>query len=69
MTKAFKMVKLIGESRVSIEDAVKVALKTSAKRVHGLTWAQISDIRANINDQGDVDRWQLTVEVAFKVDD
>jgi dodecin len=69
MTNAFKMVKLIGESRVSIEDAVKVALKTSAKKVHGLTWAQISDIRANINDQGEVDRWQLTVEVAFKVDD
>lgn len=65
MSHAFKMVKVVGESSVSIEDAVKVALK-SAGQSGGHTWAQISDIRANLNDGGGVDRWQLTVEVAFK---
>ena len=69
MSTAFKVVRLVGESAVSIEDAVSVALKESAKRVRGQTWAEIKDIRANINDQGNVDRWQLTVDVAFKVDD
>ena len=38
-------------------------------RVHGLTWMQIADIRANVDDQGDVDRWQVTVDISFKVDD
>jgi len=64
----FKMTTLIGESPTSIEDAVKTALATSAGKVHGQTWCQVSDIRANIDEQGGVERWQVQVEVAFAVD-
>jgi flavin-binding protein dodecin len=65
---AFKKTKLVGEAAGSIEDAVKVALETSAQHVHGQTWCEVTDIRANINESGSVDRWQVEVEVAFKVD-
>ena len=65
----FKMTKLIGESDSGIEDAVKTALATSATKVHGQTWCHVTDIRANINESGGVDRWQVAVEVAFKVDE
>lgn len=64
----FKLTKLIGESSSGIEDAVKTALATSASKVHGQTWCHVTDIRANINDSGGVDRWQVSVEVAFEVD-
>ena len=64
----FKMTKLVGESATGIEDAVRTALGTSAANVHGQTWCHITDLRANINESGGVDRWQVTVEVAFKVD-
>ena len=64
----FKLTKLVGESSQGIEAAVGVALETSAENVHGQTWCQVTDIRANINEQGGVDRWQVQVEVAFKVD-
>ncbi len=64
----FKMEKLVGESPDGIEAAILEALGTSAEKVHGQTWAHISDLRANINEAGGVDRWQVTVEVAFKVD-
>jgi flavin-binding protein dodecin len=66
---AFKLTKLVGESDQGIEQAVKVALATSAERVHGQTWCHVTDIRANIDESGTVDRWQVEVEVAFKVDD
>ena len=65
----YKLTKLIGESPTSIEDAVATALATSASKVHGQEWCQVSDIRANVNEQGGVDRWQVQVEIAFKVDD
>jgi dodecin len=65
----FKLTKLIGESGAGIEDAVKVALASSAKNVRGQTWCHITDLRANINEQGGVDRWQVQVEVAFEVED
>lgn len=59
----YKVTKLVGESDAGIEDAVRIALRTSASRVHGQTWRHITDLRANI---GEVDRWQVEVEVAFK---
>ncbi len=64
----FKLTKLIGESTSSIEDAAAVALTTSGSKVRGQTWAHLTDIRANLGEDGSVDRWQVTVEVAFKVE-
>lgn len=64
----YKMEQLVGESADGIEAAVLQALGTSADPVRNQTWAHITDLRANINDDGGVDRWQVTVEVAFKVD-
>jgi flavin-binding protein dodecin len=65
----FKMTKLVGESPDGVEAAVQEALATSAQHVRGQTWAHITDLRANLGDGGQIDRWQVTVEVAFEVDD
>ena len=64
----FKMSKLVGESSESIEAAVRHALTTSAANVRGQTWAHITDLRANLGEGGSIDRWQVTVEVAFEID-
>jgi dodecin len=66
---SYKVTKLIGESSGGIEDAVRTALATSASKVHGQEWCQVTDIRANVNEQGGVDRWQVQVDVAFRVDE
>ena len=68
MSDTFKMTTLVGESATGIQDAVETALATSADKVHGQTWLEVKDIRANIGDGGTIDRWQVQVEVAFKVD-
>lgn len=64
----YKLVKLVGESATGIEDAVRTALETSAENVRHQSWCQVTDLRANINESGGVDRWQVEVEVAFRVD-
>ena len=48
---------------------MQTALATSASRVHGQTWANLTDLRVNIGENGKVELWQVEVEVAFKVDD
>ena len=68
MADTYKMTTLVGESATSIQDAVETALKTSADKVHGQTWIEVKDIRANVGDGGTIDRWQVQIEVAFKVD-
>jgi flavin-binding protein dodecin len=65
---SYKKSTLIGESPDSIEGAVQTALQTSADKVHGQRWCEIKDIRANVNESGGVDRWQVEIEVAFEVD-
>jgi dodecin len=68
MGDTYKLTTLVGESPAGIEDAVREALATSASKVHGQSWAQVKDIRANLGTNGEVQRWQVEVEVAFKVD-
>lgn len=67
--RTYKLTNLIGESPESIEAAVQTALSTSAGKVDGQDWIEIKDIRANVNENGTVDRWQVEVRVAFAVDD
>ena len=67
-SRTYKLTTLVGESDAGIEDAVRTALATSAQKVHGQSWCQVTDIRANIGDGGAVDRWQVQVEVGFEVD-
>jgi dodecin len=64
----YKLTTLIGESPDGIEAAVLTALATSAEKVHGQSWVEVKDIRANVGDGGTVERWQVQVEVAFAVD-
>jgi flavin-binding protein dodecin len=66
--KTYKVTRLVGESSESIESAVRVALETSAEHVRGQTWAHVQDIRASLSDEGTVDLWQVTVDIAFKVE-
>ena len=69
MERTYKMAKVVGESEQGIEAAVAAALKTSAEAVRGQEWATIVDLRANLGDDGMVDRWQVTVEIAFEVEE
>ena len=69
MGDTYKLTTLVGESPSGMQDAVTEALTTSASKVHGHSWAQVKDIRVNLGANGQVERWQVEVEVAFKVED
>lgn len=64
----YKMSTLVGEAAESIEAAVETALETSAEKVRGQQWCQVTDIRASVNENGGVDRWQVEIKVGFEVD-
>ena len=68
MGDTYKLTTLVGESPAGIQEAVSEALTTSASKVHGHSWAQVKDIRVNLGQNGQVELWQVEVEVALKVD-
>lgn len=67
-TSAFKMIKVAGESTDSFEGAVRAALETSGDTIRGHSWMQVTDIRANLNPDASIDRWQVEVEIGFRVE-
>ena len=64
----YKLVKIVGTSTTTIEDAVEHALTKASRSIHGLRWFHVTDTRGNIKD-GKVEHWQVTLEVGFTLDE
>ncbi len=65
--RVYKKIRLTGCSTKSIEKAVEVALAKSAESVHAMAWFEVTEIRGAIT-EGKPAEWQVSVDVAFKVD-
>jgi flavin-binding protein dodecin len=58
----YKLIELTGTSPVSIEDAVRKAIKHAHKTIKRLRWFQVVETRGSI-DNGKVQHWQVTIKV------
>ena len=67
MSKTFKIIKLVGISEKSYEDAVQSAITEAKSSLKGLNWFQVVEQRGRIDDGGQVVEWQVVIEVAFKI--
>jgi flavin-binding protein dodecin len=65
--KVYKKIRVTGCSTESIEKAVEIAVVKSSASVHGMAWFEVTEIRGAIAD-GKPAEWQVSVDVAFKVD-
>ncbi len=63
----YKLIKLVGVSSKSFEDAIQTALNRSAESIQGHAWAQVVDFRVGLSDKAKVTEWQVTLEAGFKV--
>lgn len=64
----YKHVTLTGEAD-TIEGAIKSALAVSGEAVSGQSWLEVKDIRASLTDGATVEAFQVTIAVAFAVDE
>ncbi|MES0492008.1 MAG: dodecin [Leptospirales bacterium] len=67
MSKTFKMIKLVGISDKSYEDAIQNAITEAGAHLKGLNWFEVVEQRGRISEDGKVDEWQVIIEVAFKI--
>ncbi len=61
------MIRLVGTSPRSYEDAVQNAVNDAHETVRGLNWFQIVEQRGRIDDSGKIVEWQVVIDVAFKI--
>ncbi len=64
----YKYVELVGSSTVGSDDAIRNAIETAAQTLRHVGWFEVKELRGHIAD-GKVAHWQVTVKVAFRLED
>jgi flavin-binding protein dodecin len=63
----YKKIEIVGTSKSSFAEAVKVAVAEAAKSLRHMSWFEVVEQRGSIKD-GKVNEFQVTVRVGFKVE-
>lgn len=64
----YKLIELVGSSKVSSDDAVRNAIAKARQSVKNMRWFQVAEVRGQI-DNDEIAYWQVTLKVGFTVDD
>lgn len=63
----YKKIEIVGTSKTSFAEAVKVAVAEAGNSLRHMSWFEVVEQRGSIKD-GKVDDFQVTVRVGFKVE-
>jgi flavin-binding protein dodecin len=64
----YKVIELVGSSKVGIEDAAQNAIAKAAATVRNMRWFEVMETRGYI-EEGQVAYWQVTVKIGFTIED
>ena len=64
----YKKIEVVGVSKKSLSDAVKVAVARAAETVKNMSWFEVVEQRGAIR-EGKVAEYQVTVKIGFRVDE
>lgn len=64
----YKKIELTGSSTVSVEDAIRNAIRRASKSIHNMRWFEVTETRGHI-DNGEVAHWQVTLKVGFTLEE
>lgn len=64
----YKLIELVGSSKVSSDDAIKNAIAKAGESIKHMRWFQVVEIRGYI-ENGSLAYWQVTVKIGFTVED
>jgi flavin-binding protein dodecin len=65
--RVYKIIEVVGSSKVSIEDAVSSAIETCSESIDFLDWFEVKETRGAIAG-GKVDHYQVVLRVGFRLD-
>jgi flavin-binding protein dodecin len=67
MAQVYKSIELVGVSKQSFDEAVRVAVRRAGDTVRGLQWLEVMDQRAYVSG-GDVQEFQVKVRIWFELE-
>lgn len=63
-----KVIEINAASATSIEDAVKQGLKKTSESVKRIRGVWVSEIKAAVGDNGDIEEWRVNLHITFVVE-
>lgn len=60
---------IVGTSPDGVDTAIRNGLARASRTLRNLDWFEVSEIRGHLSDDGQVDHFQVTMQVGFRVED
>ena len=64
----YKQIRLTGSSSEGSDQAIKNAISKASETLKNLRWFEVIDTRGHV-ENGQIQHWQVTIEVGFTLDD
>ncbi|MDQ6697408.1 MAG: dodecin family protein [Actinomycetota bacterium] len=64
----YRLTEIVGTSPESVERAIANGLERASQTLRNLDWFEVKELRGNLID-GQVDHYQVTMKVGFRLDD
>ncbi len=63
----YKMIDVVGSSKISIEDAIEGAINRASDSVNHVEWFKIDEVRGHV-ENGKVGHYQVVLKLGFRLD-
>ncbi len=63
----YKKIEVVGSSKTGIDDAIRNAIRQSARSISHLEWFEVTETRGHIVD-GEVAHFQVVLKLGFRIE-
>lgn len=63
----YKKIEVVGSSKTGIDDAIRNAIRQSARSINHLEWFEVMETRGHIVD-GEVAHFQVVLKLGFRIE-
>lgn len=63
----YKLIEVVGSSRLGTDDAIRNAIETSAQTIRNIDWFEVIETRGHVVD-GKVGHFQVTLKIGFRLE-
>jgi len=69
MDHTYRVTEIVGTSPDGIEPAIRNGVSRASKTLRNLDWFEVSEVRGQIGDKGEVTYFQVGLKVGFRLDE
>jgi flavin-binding protein dodecin len=64
----YRLTEIVGTSTEGIQQAIDNGIRRASQTLRNLDWFEVAEVRGNLRD-GNVEYYQVTMKVGFRLDD